>query len=177
VQRRNQAQTHQVEVELTGSGTHIVTLGFDDGGSTNPDSDADGLPDAWELENFGNLSRDGTGDADNDSLTDKQEYVLGSNPNSAASGFPPMTVESTGDTFRVSFPTVAGRIYTVLARSSLTSGTWSPVTNVSNGQSNPVNGDGTEKSVTETGLGSTGARFYRIVVEIGGSADPGGDGI
>jgi hypothetical protein len=167
INRRNQAQTHQVEVAITGNTT--VVLGFDQGTDlTQPsaDSDNDGLLDTWELENFGNLSRDGTGDADNDSLTDKQEYVLGSNPNNAASGFPRMSVESTNDTFRVSFPTVAGRRYTVLGRSSLTSGTWDPVTSIQDGQSNPVTGDGNTKTVTETGLGGTGARFYRVQVEL-----------
>ena len=178
VQRRNQAQTHQVEVELTGSGTHLVTLAFDNGGNTNPDSDADGLPDAWELENFGNLDRDGSADFDSDSLTDREEYVVGSNPKDATSGFPALAVESTGDTFRVTFPTVAGRVYTVMARTNLNSGDdWAPVSNVGNGQSNPVTGDGTTKVVTETGLGNTSGRFYRLKVEVGGSADPGGDGI
>ena len=166
VRRRNQAQTHQVEVELTGAGPHLVTLGFDDGGSTDPDSDADGLPDAWELENFGNLDRDGTGDFDSDGLTDREEYVVGSNPTNAASGFPALSVESTGDTFRVQFPTVAGRVYTVMARTSLTSADWTAVTQIVDGQANPVTGDGTLKTVTETGLGSTDARFYRIQVDL-----------
>jgi hypothetical protein len=178
VQRRNQAQTHQVEVELTGAGTHFVTLGFDGGGSTNPDSDGDGLLDAWELENFGNLDRDGSGDADSDGLSDREEYVLGSDPNDAASGLPALSVESTGDTFRVTFPTVAGRTYTVMARTNLTSGDdWTPVTSIQDGQANPVTGDGTTKTVTETGLDTTPGRFYRLKVELGGSSDPDGDGI
>ena len=105
-------------------------------------------------------------DRDGDSLTNMQEYVLGSNPNDASSGFPPVSVEPTGDTFRVTFPTVAGRVYTVLGRSNLTSGTWDRVTTIQNGQSNPVNGDGTIKTVTETGLSGTGARFYRVQVEL-----------
>jgi hypothetical protein len=167
VHRRNQAQTHQVEVELTGAGPHTITLGFDDGGNTNPDSDGDGLLDSWELENFGNLNRDGSGDFDNDSLKDREEYVVGSNPKDASSGFPALAVESTGETFRVTFPTVAGRVYTVMARTSLNSGAdWAPVSNVVNGQVNPVTGDGTTKTVTETGLGTTSGRFYRLKVEL-----------
>jgi hypothetical protein len=167
VPRRNQAQTHQVEVELTGAGPHLVTLGFDDGGSTDPDRDNDGLPDVWELENFGNLDRDGTGDFDRDGLKDREEYIVGSNPMNAASGFPALAVESTGDTFRVQFPTVAGRVYTVMARTHLTSGDdWTAVTQIADGQANPVTGDDTTKTVTETGLGSTGGRFYRVQVEL-----------
>ena len=168
--RRNQAHTHQVQAELVGSGPHTVVLGFDQGSDVvNPDSDNDGLPDAWELSFFpGNLTALGGGiaDYDSDELTDMQEYILGSNPNDASSGFPPVSVEPTGDTFRVTFPTVAGRVYTVLGRSNLTSGTWDRVASIQNGQSNPVNGDDTTKTVTETGLSGTGARFYRVQVEL-----------
>ncbi|NBT49880.1 MAG: hypothetical protein EBT07_19090, partial [Actinobacteria bacterium] len=87
VLRRNQAQTHQVEVELNGSSTtHIITLGFDDGIDTpNPDSDADGLLDSWENSNFGNLSQTSSGDPDGDGVVNFIEMKLGSNPNSSAS--------------------------------------------------------------------------------------------
>jgi hypothetical protein len=155
-------------VAITGNTT--LVFGFDQGTDlTQPaaDSDADGLPDAWELENFGNLDRDGSADFDSDSLADREEYVVGSNPKDATSGFPALAVESTGDTFRVTFPTVAGRVYTVMARTNLNSGDdWAPVSNVGNGQINPVTGDGTTKVVTETGLGNTPGRFYRLKVEV-----------
>jgi hypothetical protein len=49
-----------------------VTLGLD--------TDGDGLSDAWELEHFGNLSRNGTGDLDGDGISDYQEYLDGSDP-------------------------------------------------------------------------------------------------
>ena len=117
--------------------------------------------------NFANLDRDGSADFDSDSLTDREEYVVGSNPKDATSGFPALAVESTGDTFRVTFPTVAGRVYTVMARTNLNSGDdWAPVSNVGNGQVNPVTGDGSTKVVTETGLGNTPGRFYRLKVEV-----------
>lgn len=49
------------------------------------DSDGDGLPDEWELAEFGNLSRVGSGDGENtgsgDGLTNEEEYWLGVNPN------------------------------------------------------------------------------------------------
>jgi hypothetical protein len=163
--RRNQAQTHQVEVELTGAGPHTVTLGFDNG-SDDPAA-TDGIPDTWwSQNNIPANERVASADRDGDGLTNMQEYVLGSNPNDASSGFPPVSVESTGDTFRVTFPTVAGRRYTVLGRGDLTTGSWNQVTNLQGGQSNPVTGDDTIKTVTETGLGTTGARFYRIQVEL-----------
>lgn len=176
VQRRNHAQTHQVEIELTGAGPHLVTLGFDDG--SNAPSVTDGLPDTWWNDyNIPADERVAAADRDGDGVTNVQEYVLGSDPNNASSGFPSLVVQPAGDTFQVTFPTVAGRRYTVMASSSLTGGLWRAVTDLAGGQSNPVTGDGTNQTVTETGLGSTGARFYRVLVELGGSSDPGGDGI
>ncbi len=45
-----------------------------------PDSDGDGMADAWELQYFGNLDRDGTEDFDGDGFTDKQEFEACSHP-------------------------------------------------------------------------------------------------
>jgi hypothetical protein len=44
------------------------------------DSDGDGLPDDWELQHFGDLSRDGTGDFDGDGISDLDEYLNGTDP-------------------------------------------------------------------------------------------------
>ena len=46
-------------------------------------SDGDDLPDEWEWRNLGSLERDGTGDLDNDGLSDFDEYAAGTNPASA----------------------------------------------------------------------------------------------
>ena len=52
--------------------------------TTNPldnDSDNDGMPDGWEVSyNLDPLNDDATGDADNDTLTNAQEYKISSNP-------------------------------------------------------------------------------------------------
>lgn len=44
------------------------------------DRDADGLPDAWEMQNFAGLSQNAAGDYDGDGLTNLQEFQLGLNP-------------------------------------------------------------------------------------------------
>lgn len=44
------------------------------------DSDADGLPDAWERKMFGNLSANPAGDEDGDGLHNWEEWVIGSDP-------------------------------------------------------------------------------------------------
>jgi parallel beta-helix repeat protein len=51
--------------------------------SVLPDSDGDGLLDSWELEQFSNLSHDGSGDFDNDGILDRGEYLAGLNPKNA----------------------------------------------------------------------------------------------
>lgn len=49
------------------------------------DSDNDGLDDAWEMEHFGSLDKNGTEDSDNDGLSDLDEYRHGSEPNNSDS--------------------------------------------------------------------------------------------
>ena len=50
------------------------------------DSDGDGIPDAWELQNFGNLTTaNGSSDADGDGQSDKNEYLADTNPLDASS--------------------------------------------------------------------------------------------
>jgi len=47
---------------------------------TRPDTDGDGMDDDWETAFFGDLTRDGTRDAENDGLTDLAEFLNGSDP-------------------------------------------------------------------------------------------------
>ena len=170
--RRNQAQTHQVEVELTGDGaltttTHVITLGFDDGTDTpNPDSDADGLLDSWETSNFGDLSQNGSGDPDGDGINNLLEYRLGSNPNSASSnGLPALNFNPADGNgmstngFKISFPTATNLTYQVVASTNLSTNSWGNV-------GSSVAGDGTTKSVTDTSATNSVRKFYRINISV-----------
>ncbi len=49
------------------------------------DTDADGLPDWWELQYFSNLTQNATGDFDGDGVNNLQEYLAGTSPTNAAS--------------------------------------------------------------------------------------------
>ncbi|MDG2125749.1 MAG: hypothetical protein P8J87_18760, partial [Verrucomicrobiales bacterium] len=49
------------------------------------DTDSDGLPDFWELAEFGNLDQIATGNTDGDTLTHAQELAAGTDPNLADS--------------------------------------------------------------------------------------------
>jgi Ricin-type beta-trefoil lectin domain-like/Bacterial TSP3 repeat len=77
------------------------------------DSDNDGLPDDWEMFNFGNLNQTGTGDPDGDGITNADEYATDSNPN-AAGAYPGRTYR-----FKAKF---SGK-YIEVPGASLTSGT------------------------------------------------------
>lgn len=48
-----------------------------------PTSDTNGLPDAWEIANFGIAGQNPNGDRDRDGMTHLQEYMAGTDPNKA----------------------------------------------------------------------------------------------
>jgi hypothetical protein len=53
------------------------------------DSDGNGLPDWWELDNFGDIGVDPDDDADRDGTTNKMEFLAKTDPNDPASVFRP----------------------------------------------------------------------------------------
>lgn len=69
---------------------------------SNPDTDADGLADAWEIQYFGaDLSaQNGSGDPDGDGATNAQEYAVGSNPTSNTS-FPDSDADGVNDAWEI----------------------------------------------------------------------------
>lgn len=50
------------------------------------DTDYDGLPDWWEIQYFGDLSQDGSGDFDGDGSTNLEEYEAGTDPTDPTQG-------------------------------------------------------------------------------------------
>ena len=56
------------------------------------DGDADGLPDSWELTQFGHLDALANEDSDNDGVSNAEEFEDGTNPDDPASRFVRLTV-------------------------------------------------------------------------------------
>jgi hypothetical protein len=53
---------------------------YGSGRGNYPDTDADGMSDAWEKARFGSVRRDGTGDYDGDGYTDLEEFLNVTDP-------------------------------------------------------------------------------------------------
>ena len=118
----------------------------------NPDSDGDGMDDAWELLYFQNLSRNGTGDFDSDGMTDLEEFLGGTNPTLASSSLR-LVILSTGPTV-LRFDAAANRTYTVEYKNNLNASSWTFMPpSVPSGAARTV-------QLTNSTAGTTN-RFYR----------------
>jgi hypothetical protein len=70
-------QTVTVMASATGFPSASATIDIQD----NDDTDGDSLPDWWEIQYFGDLSQDGSGDYDGDELNNLTEYQNDTYPN------------------------------------------------------------------------------------------------
>lgn len=124
------AGAHTVEITMdrfSGTFGSAATIWLDEVSFVfpSPDADTDGLPDAWEVANFGSAgATDGAADADGDGLNNFGEYAFGLNPNSGdLTGLPQATLSGGLMTLTVTKqPYVA---YTVEATGDLSAGSWS----------------------------------------------------
>lgn len=84
------------------------------GAGSSVDSDADGMPDAWEI-TYGLIvgSNDAISDADGDGLTNLNEYLLGTDPKAGNSFFQAVITPLSETTDRVSWNSVTGKNYIV----------------------------------------------------------------
>lgn len=90
------------------------------------DLNADGIPDAWEFQNFGTNNINVNADADGDGISNLQEYYAGTNPHDA-NDYLRITYVARGDVTpdftTLHWTTVPTRFYTIQYRLGLDSGT------------------------------------------------------
>jgi hypothetical protein len=120
------------------------------------DSNSDGIPDAWELLNFGTIDIDPNADPDHDGLSNREEYLGGTGPNNPLD-YLRITSESFGPggtTANLTWTSVLTRQYYILRTPNLES----PWTDSGLGLISP---DGAS---TTRAFGDSAAptRFYRV---------------
>ena len=124
------------------------------------DTDANGLPDWWELQYFGHLTgTDPNADADHDGMSNLAEWLAGTNPTNASSCLQLIAIPSNNpNVFVVSWPSVAGKYYRLERATNLLTGFNSVVqTNIA--ATAPTN------TVTDPAILPGNTRLYRVGVE------------
>lgn len=122
------------------------------------DSDGDGLEDDWEVANFGNLTHDGSADADGDGASDKAEFVAGTNPVDQLSVLRVIRLTALADgSTTLLWSSVPGKTYRLEFKDDLSSSTWSSI-------GEDIFAIGSTSSRNDPFLNPSGRRFYRVLV-------------
>jgi hypothetical protein len=120
------------------------------------DSNANGLPDAWERIYFGALGVNPNADADGDGMSNEEEYLAGTNPTNSSENLRIITFGAVGGTnVSVTWSSVATRHYLIQKTTNLVAQTWvdSGLGNISPG------GSATSRTFNDTFATN---RFYRV---------------
>ena len=141
-------------IGLTQSQTATLTVV-----AAGADTDHDGLPDAWEIANGLNPNNpnDAQADADNDRMTNLEEFNAGTDPRSASSF---LRLEATGvvpDGIVLSFAAVSNKTYTIQSSPTLSGIPWAKLVDFAARATNRV------ANVTNRVSGAEGPRFYRLI--------------
>lgn len=107
-------QTNNVTANVTN--TIAVTYAF-------PDANNNGISDLWETQNFGvvDAGRLATTDTDKDGMTDKAEFLAGTDPNNPPASFKLMA-RLTNNLVRLEWSTVSNQTYAISSRTN--KGAW-----------------------------------------------------
>lgn len=93
--------------------------------SSQPDTDGDGMPNAYETANGLNQNVDDGGlDKDGDGAVNLGEYYGGTDPQNPADRFRILAIEKSGDDLEITLATVPGRLYRLDQSGSLQTGSW-----------------------------------------------------
>jgi len=121
------------------------------------DTDSDSLPDSWEIAHFGSLNAPfgaPATDADADHLSNRQEFLAGTDPLDAASALRIVSAPREEGGLVIRFTSVAGKGYRI-ERTATLGGPWNTVVQLVPGTGEPV-------EVTDTSATQGGPWFYRI---------------
>lgn len=99
-------------------------------GSIPADADLDGMPDSWEIAQFGSTDVLPNMDADEDGCNNLTEYVAGTDPLNAQSMFTIQEFVPNAGGYVISWNSVEGRSYQVLKSSNLVFDEFSPISSI-----------------------------------------------
>ena len=128
--------------------------------SATTDTDADGIPDLWELANGlnPNSAADATLDPDGDGQNNKAEYLAGTNPFLPGSKLAASVAKTaTPGQYAITFTAIAGKAYTVRYKANLTDASWQT--------HQTFTGDGAEREITVALPPNTPRAFFRIAAD------------
>lgn len=118
------------------------------------DTDGDSMDDGWESTYFGDLTRTGLDDFDQDGAADRNEFLAGTDPVSSASVLRVTRLTGpAGDTVQIEWQSVAGKRYRVQFKNNLADPGWTDLA-----------GDITASgpAATKTDSSGSGGRYYRV---------------
>ncbi|MHA3774957.1 lamin tail domain-containing protein [Verrucomicrobiota bacterium sgz303538] len=151
-----------VSVELSAtnaSGTGTAQLTID----VQPDTDRDGLPDAWE--SFYGLNPNQPGeqftDTDGDGISNLAEFLAGTEPRDHTSRFVVSNLQRTGaggQDISLTWNTVTGKRYRVLCTSDLKANSWVELTPL------PITATGPSATFKHSRALNSNVSFYRVEI-------------
>lgn len=116
----------------------------------------DGIPNAWWEQHFGTAEgASASRDSDGDSLTDGQEYALGTVPTDPSSAFRITAIERADASMTVRWASVPGKRYQIQIRDRMDAGDWTDL-------GAPVEAAATSAQATVPVPSGTDARFVRV---------------
>jgi hypothetical protein len=143
--------THRILGTATESFSEPMSL-------TRASSQTEGIDDTWwALYGITGSNRLAADDPDGDGFSNAQENALGTSPVDASSTFKVGTIDRTGNTLSITWPSIAGKKYQVQKRASLSSGDW-----VDSGSQ--VTASGTSSSANVDVSDSPNASFVRVIL-------------
>lgn len=127
--------------------------------TTPPDTDGDGLPDAWETANGLNPNddTDAAKDTDGDGASSIDEFIAGTDPQNGASVLRAAATFLANGSADITFQAVAGKSYKVQASTDLTAPSWSLIATL------PVQAASGPVTVNDPDAATAKRRFYRVV--------------